>query len=469
MARYRRQRVRSFRGVLIATGTVVATAIAGAGALYVTDNLPVDVPGDDAAEMPTRTPPPDPAWAPAANVMGALESSGGGPDHQALADQVATELSESVLGSDVSAHVVNLSTNDVAYSDRATDPQTPASILKLATGAAALTAVGHDHTFTTEVVLSGDATITLVGGGDPVLRTDGASWGTSLGQLAKKAAKALKAQDITTVTLNFDDSLFSGSVIDPDWESTYVAEGVVAPVSALEVDGGRVSPDSVIRDSDPALATAEDFAEMLVDQGVQVTGSPARKTVQGDVKAIAAAKSAPLSEIVEHIIAESDDDAAEALARHVALAADHEGSSAAAEEAIESALAALGVNLDGVNLLDGSGLSRGSAVTMKMIVQILALAAADDHPELRSLITGLPVAGLTGTLAERFGDEDNTPGAVRAKTGTLVEGGVSSLAGIAVGKDGTPYVFAFAANGINPDDALAARAALDDAASALAR
>ncbi len=78
-------------------------------------------------------------------------------------------------------------------------------------------------------------------------------------------------------------------------------------------------------------------------------------------------------------------------------------------------------------------------------------------------LDGLPVAGGTGTLADRF-DPTTNPGAgwIRAKTGTLT--GVSSLTGIVQTIDGRVLSFALMSGGTSPADA---RPALDDVAGDL--
>jgi D-alanyl-D-alanine carboxypeptidase/D-alanyl-D-alanine-endopeptidase (penicillin-binding protein 4) len=87
------------------------------------------------------------------------------------------------------------------------------------------------------------------------------------------------------------------------------------------------------------------------------------------------------------------------------------------------------------------------------------------HPALRTLLTGLPVAGFTGTLMGRYDSADTSAGAgdVRAKTGSLRT--VTSLAGQLVDADGRLLLFAFFAP---VEEAGATRAALDRVAAALA-
>ena len=82
------------------------------------------------------------------------------------------------------------------------------------------------------------------------------------------------------------------------------------------------------------------------------------------------------------------------------------------------------------------------------------------------MLSGLAVAGLTGTLTHRFSRPAAAParGMVRAKTGSLR--GVAALAGTTVGRDGRSYAFAFMADRV-PGSLDAARAAYDAAATAL--
>jgi D-alanyl-D-alanine carboxypeptidase/D-alanyl-D-alanine-endopeptidase (penicillin-binding protein 4) len=170
---------------------------------------------------------------------------------------------------------------------------------------------------------------------------------------------------------------------------------------------------------------------------------------------------------VERALETSDNEATEVLARHVGLAAGDEGSTVAGVRAITRTLAGLGVPTEGLVLRDGSGLSRQGRIPAATLLGTLAVAAADDRPDLRPVLTGLPVAGATGSLAVRFGDGDPAgPGLVRAKTGTLT--GVHGLAGLVTTADGAVLPFVLAADRVPLGRDLDARVALDRAAAALA-
>ena len=62
------------------------------------------------------------------------------------------------------------------------------------------------------------------------------------------------------------------------------------------------------------------------------------------------------------------------------------------------------------------------------------------------MVTGLPVAGVEGSLRRRFGDDASLAGrgVVRGKTGTLRE--VHTLAGLLRTRDGSVLVYAFLIN-----------------------
>ena len=461
---------------LVALLVVAAVSLA---ALDLSGNLPGGIVADP-TPTPTPTRPLDPDPVAAGEVLAGepapAPTGGAAPELPTLPEEDLDRLlTDGSLGPDPGAVVVDLGTGSDLLSRDASTARTPASVAKLATGAAALMRLDPESRLRTRVVHGATpGELVLVGAGDASLssrRPSGRYFPlrASLPGLADAVADGLRAQGIASVRLAVDDSIFTGPAVSPDWPATYVGSGVVSPVSALSVDAGRVSPESDAREPDPALAAGRDLARLLTRRGVTVTGEVARVTAPaGSAAEVGAVESPTVAELVELMLQTSDNDLAEALLRLVAIGSDRPGTFDDGRAVVGEVLDELGVSGPTTSLLDGSGLARGSVVAPETLVRLLAVASdGTDRPELWHLLTGLPVAGFTGTLAARFLTEvvagGEGAGEVRAKTGTLT--GVSTLAGTAT-VDGRPVAFVVMANDVT--DTLAARAALDRFAALVA-
>ena len=153
-----------------------------------------------------------------------------------------------------------------------------------------------------------------------------------------------------------------------------------------------------------------------------------------------------LERIVEHVLMTSDNDGAEVLLRQAAVAAGRKGTFADGTSVVASRLRTLGVWSSAIRLVDGSGLSRSTRIPADTLTKLLRLAGQDAHPKVRPLLTGLPVAGVEGSLATKFGDDESLAGrgVVRGKTGTLDK--VHGLAGTIATRDGSVLAYAFLVN-----------------------
>ena len=427
---------------------LVLAILAAAGTAYLVD------PGAPEDDGPAAVPPPPGLDLPAVTAPSAVaEPATGTLDPGKVRRAVAGPLGDADLGPHVLATVSTLD-GTLLYSS-GTGVATPASTMKLLTTTAALETLGPDHTFATRVVRDGHSRVVLVGGGDPLLSH------ADLRRLARDTAAKVPGK----VRVGYDTSLFSGPAVNPHWPDTYVPEGVVSPIEPLWVDEGR-DADGFGRVDDPAATAAAEFAADLAKAGVRVVGTPTQRTAPRTATELARVTSDPLGLIVEHTLATSDNEAAEVIARQVGIATSGTGSSIAGVAGVLDTLDALGVPTEDAVVHDGSGLSREDRLDPDTLTAVLETAGSDEHPQLRSVLTGLPVAGFTGSLEYRFDAEDAGRGLVRAKTGTL--SGVSGLAGTVLDRDGTPMVFALLADRIALVDTLGARAALDDVTSALA-
>ncbi len=424
------------------------------------------------------TPRPAPS---AASVLTALAGTSGAvpggvraaPRGEALADALGPLLADPALGTRNGAAVVDLTTGERLYGRGAGTPLTPASTTKIATAVAALDALGPDHRLTTRTALeAGTGELVLVGGGDPTLTARADDGGTSrsseaesggglasLRTLAEKTAAALKKRGVREVTLSYDTTLYAGTETHP----IGVNENL-APVTALMADEARTDDSGsgpAPRAADPAADAARAFAGFLGEHGVTAS-SPGPSKATARAATLATVSSPPLSALVERMLTNSDNDIAEALARHTALATGHPADFDGVSAALTARLKRLGLPVRGAVFHDGSGLDRTDRITADLLTALLAEAADPARPELRPVLTGLPVAGFTGTLSGRYAD--GAAGLVRAKTGTLT--GVNTLAGTVATPDGHLLAFAFLAH--DTTDPQAAQTALDEAATALA-
>jgi D-alanyl-D-alanine carboxypeptidase/D-alanyl-D-alanine-endopeptidase (penicillin-binding protein 4) len=397
-------------------------------------------------------------------LLGALDTAAPAPAPAKLQGLVAALVADARLGTGTGVLVVDGLTGDVLASNAADVPHTPASTAKLVTAVAALTQLPATTTLPTRVVKGAAGHVVLVGGGDMMLAA-GAGDPTAvdgragLADLAAQVAKALKLAGTTTVSLGVDDTLFSGPALSPTWAASDIAAGYVSPVTALAVDVAKIKPGEYPpRYPDPSLAAAGQLAARLAEQGITVTGTPARVTAPAGATELGVVQSAPIADVVQYFLHTSDNTITEVVARVVAVHMGLPGSFEAASKAVLRAAAALGLDTSAATLVDASGLGAGSALPPQLLVDLVRLAIDPTHPELREVATGMPIAGLSGTLADRF-TTTAARGLVRAKTGSLPH--VTSLAGTVVDADGRLLAFAVLADQTPDGGQWAPRATID--------
>ena len=421
-------------------------------------NQPTTSPSPTAPAVPT------PVLAEAAGATGA--GTGTGPTAAGVAASVNRLLADTRLGSRVSAIVVDATSGTVLLDHGAAQFAEPASTAKLATATAVLATMRADARLTTQV--RGGAApgeVVLVGGGDATLSAAGAATPTvypGAARIATLAAQVRKNHPGAVTRIVVDGSLFSGPRTAAGWLPEDIPGGYVTPITAVMVDGGRQSATTA-RSADPDLAAGHALARAL--------GVPAAAVVRGTAPASARllgqVRSAPVVDLVEVMLEESDNVLAEALARQVAIAQKVPVSFVGAAQAIRTVLGGLGVPSAGLRMVDGSGLSGQDRLRPQVLAAVLRAAVGTADPRLHSLVPALPVGGYDGTLDKRYrtGTTRTAAGRVRAKTGTL--DGVSALAGLASDRTGRLLVFAVLADRVPIGGTLAAEAALDQVAAAL--
>ncbi len=332
----------------------------------------------------------------------------------------------------------------------------PASNAKLATAAAAVALLDPAARSRTAVVAAGGpdpagvvGSIALVGGADrflstaAVLATTGPTWdGPPAPTLLDTLADAVVAAGVRRVVGDVlgDAGRLDATPVVATWKPGYRRAGIVRPISALAVDGAGAYGDP----GAAAARAAQLLADLLIARGVEVTGgvraAPAGELAPAPVE-LAAIEGPTLADTLGVILRESDNTAAELVLREIGRAGG-DATTAGGAARVQAWLPSVGPAAATATVTDGSGLDRGNRMSCRLAADLLG-SADPTGP----LVTGLAVAGRSGTLERRLRDSP-VAGRVQAKTGSLE--GVSTLAGFLTTDSGERVVFAWFVNADGP-------------------
>jgi D-alanyl-D-alanine carboxypeptidase/D-alanyl-D-alanine-endopeptidase (penicillin-binding protein 4) len=292
-----------------------------------------------------------------------------------------------------------------------------------------------------------------------------------LADLATQVATALRASGTTTVKLRLDTSYAAGPRWAPGWPQADIAVGYTGGVSMLGLAGQRARPGRPAP-RDPEAAVAAAFAANLKSLGITAALEPeatwSTPTVSGET-VLGTVRSAPVGDVVALALDDSDNALTEGLARQATVKVGGAATFPAAVAFVKQKVLALGVDLTGVTLRDTSGLTAGQAIPPRVLADVLQLGTDGTVAAMQDLVAKLPVAGLSGTLHDRFTARATraVAGIARAKTGTLT--GASAMAGTVIDADGRVLSYVVQADGLPSGvGTLNARAALDRFVAVLA-
>lgn len=322
----------------------------------------------------------------------------------------------------------------------------PASATKILTAAAALDILGATHSYKTDVLATQSGTsgivndLYLVGGGDPVIvRNEYIATekyktihGTSLEILADQIASTGIRQingSIVGVDARYDDKRFV-DVWPTDFHFTESG-----PLGALLVNDGVVVGNPVKPD-DPAIAAVTELRAMLIARGIIVVGDTRHDaSVSSDASAVTSITSAPLPQILNEMLVNSDNNTAEMVLKEIGYVKKKSGSTSAGLQAVQEYFAAQKLT-PAPQMFDGSGLSSSDRASCTSFMKVLNNQASQIAPL-------LAIAGTSGTLSTAFEDSPMA-GRLLGKTGTL--SGVKSLVGYLPVEGGQPVVFSLIMN-----------------------
>ena len=403
-----------------------------------------------------------------------------------LSANSASAMSEETLnmlppGAEASLLVIDPQSQETIYSHQADTFRPPASVQKLVTALAARLQLGEQFSFSTDIETKGNDVIFRFSG-DPSLRRDDIR---KLVEQLKRETTIIRGNiylngsafdeferaegwpwdnlgicySAPSSSVSLDDNCAVAKLVFTDKNNTQIGFQISrdAPIHIVEnlqlTDGlekrycrfklmadhsnqytlggclGRHKIPRFLKFAiqNTELYTAEIIRRELKHAGIELQGDIIRNDrASGTI--IARHQSAPLTELLDEMLKDSDNLIADNLLKTIGQSYYQEPGSfdngVAAVKAVLQEKA--GIDLSRAMIADGSGLSRNNRATANQIMQVLQFIHA--HPEL-GLIESMAQSGKSGTLRYRPSlHTEALNGKLRGKTGSLY--GTYNIAGI---------------------------------------
>lgn len=380
-------------------------------------------------------------------------------------------------------------TNKVISSYNESSALIPASTTKLLTTETAISLLGSDFRWLTQLDYSGnissdgtlEGNLYIIGSGDPTIGTGKAgSWSYSeiaadfTNEIALAGIKRINGDIIVEngvfknknatlpenivwlETNNYYLPVGSTKDINPRNEQLvvkqknpfdgeekryfYVSPYIHSMVFANKFDGTDYLTTELPNN---AVNLTNLFRATLIKNGIPVSGKVIPRTIDvnpGVRQKITAYESPRLADIIFYTNQRSDNALAESLLRMVGFQKAGNQDVNAGKDVVFNHLMNRGFDVQQLSYADGSGLSRTNKVTP--ISQVKFLADLMKEPYYKDYFNSLPVGGQSGTLKRMFFGEGY--GQVFAKTGTLNR--VKALAGYLKTNSGRTLTFSILVN-----------------------
>lgn len=326
--------------------------------------------------------------------------------------------------------IMDLADKNILVEMNADKPLVPASIMKCVTTATLLDRLSEEERLHTRVYTTGsvedgilNGNIVVEGSGDPSLNSryiEGAA------DICEEIASALTSLNVNNIKgrIVVDENLWSGPAVPASWMSADLPHAYGTGSHALNFEDNASGSRSV---SNPSAVFNTRLRSALSRKGIKVSGESLREEER---ELLVDHQSVPLDEIMRSCMMRSDNQYAEALLRQYAVACGDKGNTTDAAQKEMKFWKHKKAPMEGVNIVDGSGLSRQNRVTAEFMAHVLAERA--DNPYYASFF---PLAGQEGTL-RRFLVDTPLEGYVAMKTGSM--NGIQCYAGYKLDDDYVP-------------------------------
>lgn len=341
--------------------------------------------------------------------------------------------------------IYNPLNQDTILAENLSRSMIPASVTKLFTTATALSVMGGNHFFTTQLLTDDmnindgkiDGNLYIKGFGNPLFTDDDLN-------IMVNVLISLGINEISGDIIG-DDSYFDDIYIRDDWIPNERANVKLPPISALVLDrnqnvikrkvGKRIRhyTENV---KNPPHFVASRLKEKIITNNIVIGGTVKVMPAPERVRLISESRSS-MRDIISIVNKNSDNFIAEVLFKSIgASATGKQGNSLYSQQSILNFIDINGIYKPGTSIVDGSGISRFDQVTLASVTGVMEKMYFDLR-HFDDFYNSLSIAGVDGTLRNRMigtKAENN----FRGKTGTL--NGVTSISGYITTPDGEDLI-----------------------------
>ncbi|MCH5225628.1 MAG: D-alanyl-D-alanine carboxypeptidase [Muribaculaceae bacterium] len=359
-----------------------------------------------------------------------------------------------ISDADVSVKIVDLADGSVVASHNEAASLVPASIMKSVTTAALLESVGPEWRYHTRVYIDGPidfgylrGNVIVEGACDPTLNSDKEPYSEDF---LEEISMALQSQRINRIEggILIDENNFAGDPRPSSWAKEDCNKYYGTGSHALNYSDNARGDYAV---HDPASKFVGLLKSHLAEKGIELED---KDMTEGMRIQIHDHLSAPLDEIMRSCMMRSDNLFAESMLRTYCKVEGGDGSTPQGASMEMDLWKQRRLPLEGVEIVDGSGLSRSNRVTANFMSELLKVMSA--NPNYASFF---PLAGQEGTL-KKFLAGTPLDSYVAMKTGSMR--GIQCYAGYKLDDDYMPtHVIVIIMNGITKSRERAKKAAED--------
>lgn len=337
----------------------------------------------------------------------------------ALSDFVS---SPSINAPQTSVYIIDLSDGHEIVAHNTEKPLIPASIMKSVTIATLLEKVGPRYRYSTPVYMEGnvvngilEGNLVVVASGDPSVNSRHAPHSEDF---PVEIAAALKALGISKISggLKINETDFPGPVINPTWASGDLPHAYGTGTHGFNFEDNASGKKSV---ANPAGVFKTRLKAALAKEGISFADSVI--DTSGKSSLLGEHRSESIDDIMRSCMMRSDNQFAEAFLRLVGKTYGKDGSTAEGASKLSEHWKRRHADMNGVKIVDGSGLSRTNRVTTSFMADVLKMMAPNPY-----YASFFPLAGQEGTL-KSFLKDTPLDGWVAMKTGSM--NGIQCYAG----------------------------------------